>query len=153
MIVLLSHGGPKIRALCEATYFVGSRKTGDSAGVNPPVRLGSNVRLRALAQYEFLDLSGRGLRQRAEQHGPGRLETREMLAAEGDDLLGRCGRFGLQGDKGARGFAPHRIGAGYNRGFEHGRVAVKDVFYFDCRDVLAARDDDVFRAVLQLDIA
>jgi hypothetical protein len=32
-------------------------------------------------------------------------------------------------------------------------VTVEDIFDLDCRDVLAAGDDDVFRAVLQLDIA
>jgi hypothetical protein len=47
----------------------------------------------------------------------------------------------------ALGGSPH-IGAGDDRGFEHGGVPVKDVFDLDRRDVLAARDDDVFRAVL-----
>src|SRR5690242_20615218 len=53
--------------------------------------------LRALPQHEFLDLAGRGLWQRAEQHGPRRLIMREVLAAEGDDFLGSGVRFRLQG--------------------------------------------------------
>src|SRR6267378_2793409 len=68
----------------------------------------------ALAQHEFLDLAGRGLRQGAEDDMPRRLEAGHVLAAEGDD-----------------------------GGFEHGRVTVQDVLDLDRRDVLAARDDDV----------
>src|SRR5947209_4103768 len=52
--------------------------------------------LRALAQYEFLDFPGRGLRQWPEQHRPWDFEAGEVLAAEDDDLLGRGGRVGFQ---------------------------------------------------------
>jgi hypothetical protein len=47
----------------------------------------SNRTLRTLAQDEFLDLSSRGLGQRPEHYCPGRLETGEVLAAKGDDLV------------------------------------------------------------------
>src|SRR4029077_12517583 len=95
----------------------------------------------------------RGLRQRAEHYGSRYLETGEVLAAESDDFF-RCGWcFGLEGHKGAGGFAPHRVGAGDDGGFEHAGMPVEDVFDLDRRDVLAARNDDVLRAVLQLDIA
>ena len=44
--------------------------------------------LFALAEDEFLDLAGRGLRQRAELDGVGALVVGEPLAAERDELLG-----------------------------------------------------------------
>ena len=70
-------------------------------------------------------------------------------------MISSAGRrgFGLQGHKGAGRFAPHRIGAGDHRRLEHAGVPVEDVLDLDRRNVLAARDDDVLRAVLKLDIA
>ena len=56
-------------------------------------------------------------------------------------------------DEGAGRFAPFRVGPRDDRGFEHRRMAVEHVLDLDRRDVLAARDDDVLRAVLDLDIA
>jgi hypothetical protein len=44
----------------------------------------SNDPLRALTQYEFLDLAGRSLWQRPEDHRPRHLEASEVLATEGD---------------------------------------------------------------------
>jgi hypothetical protein len=48
--------------------------------------------LRPLAQHEFLDLAGRGLRQRAEDDVAGGFEVGEVGAAEGDDVV--AGRGG-----------------------------------------------------------
>ena len=45
------------------------------------------------------------------------------------------------------------VGPGDDGGFEHGGMAVEHAFDLDGRDVLAAGDDDVLGAVLQLDIA
>jgi hypothetical protein len=43
--------------------------------------------------------------------------------------------------------------AGNHRRFEHGGILVKDILDLDRRNVLAARDDDVLRTVLDFDIA
>src|SRR5260370_905984 len=72
--------------------------------------------LRALAQHEFLDFPGRRLRQRPEDDVARRLEMRQMLAAEGDDLGGGGGGTGFQGDERRRRVAPIRCGAGDARG-------------------------------------
>jgi hypothetical protein len=98
----------------------------------------SSTLLRALAQREFLDLAGGGFWERAEDHSSRRLEMGEVGAAEGDDVFRRGFGFGLQGHKGARCFAPHRIGTRHHRRFEHGGVSVEDIFDLDRRDVLAA---------------
>src|SRR5262245_17077882 len=66
--------------------------------------------LRLLAQGELLDLAGRSLRQRAEDHGPRCLEPREVRAAVLDDLLGGRGHARLELDERARRLAPLRIG-------------------------------------------
>ena len=68
----------------------GGEEGGDRPGVDrhllrPPVS-----RPLPLAQHELLDLAGRGLGQLAELDGVRALEVGQMLAAEGDDLLGRC---------------------------------------------------------------
>ena len=60
---------------------------------------------------------------------------------------------GFQFQKGARGFTPLRIGLGHHGRGQHGGVAVEHVFHLDRRDVLAAGDDDVLAAVLDLDVA
>src|SRR5271165_682639 len=115
--------------------------------------LASNGFLGALAQQEFLDLAGRGLWQWPKDDRPGRLEVGKALAAKGDDLVRRRSGFGLQCHERAGGFAPHRVRARDHRRLEHARVPVENVFDLDRRDVLAARDDDVLRTILQLDIA
>ena len=53
----------------------------------------------------------------------------------------------------AQGVSPSSGRAGDDGGFQDGRVAVEDVLDLDRRDVLAAGDDDVLRAVLDLDVA
>jgi hypothetical protein len=59
----------------------------------------------------------------------------------------------LELDEGARRLAPLRVGPRHHRGGQHVGVAVKHVFHLDGRNVLAARDDDVLAAVLDLDVA
>src|SRR4051812_2582784 len=108
--------------------------------------------LGALAQDEFLNLPGRGLRQRPEYNVVRRLEMGQALAAERDDVGGIGMGAVLEHHKGARRLAPLRVRSRDNGGFEHRRVAVQHVLDLDRRDVLAARDDDVLRAVLDLDI-
>jgi hypothetical protein len=49
--------------------------------------------------------------------------------------------------------APLRIRARHHSGGQHVRVAVEHVLDLDGRDVLAARDDDVLAAVLDLEVA
>src|SRR5262249_56166904 len=53
-----------------------------------------------VAQHELLDLPRRCLRQVAELHGGRRLEARDVLLAEGDDLRLRRLLPGLEGDEG-----------------------------------------------------
>src|SRR6185369_6346438 len=110
-------------------------------------------RLRLLAQHELLHLAGRGLGQSAEDHGLRAFEVRKPFAAEVDDvLLARGGAF-LECHERARRLAPFLVGPRHHRAFQHGRMAVDHALDLDRRDVLAARDDDVLGAVLQLDIA
>jgi hypothetical protein len=59
----------------------------------------------------------------------------------------------LQLDEGAGGFAPARVGLGHYGRDQHLGVAVEHVLDLDGRDVLAARNDDVLAAVLDLEIA
>ena len=58
----------------------------------------------------------------------------------------------LERHKGARGLAPDRIGFGDHRRLHDLRVAVERVLDLERGDVFAARDDDVLRPVLDLDI-
>ena len=60
---------------------------------------------------------------------------------------------GLQHDEGAGRLAPFLVGPGDDGDFEHGGMLDEHALDLDGRDVLAARDDDVLAAVLQLDIA
>ncbi|MPL88378.1 hypothetical protein SDC9_34398 [bioreactor metagenome] len=108
---------------------------------------------RPVAQHEFLHLAGRGLRQLAEHHRLRRLEMRHVLPAEGDELLVAHLRARAQLDEGAGRLAPAFVRAGDDGRFHHFGVLVEHVLDLDRGDVLAARDDDVLRAVLQLDIA
>src|SRR5215471_13112744 len=110
-------------------------------------------RSRLLPQDELLDLAGRGLGQRAEHHRARRLEARKVGAAMLDQLvLGDLGA-GLDLDEGARGLAPLLVGLrDHGRGL-YRRMAVQHVFDLERRDVLAAGDDDVFGAVLDLRVA
>ena len=70
-----------------------------------------------------------------------------------DDLGFRDGGAGLELDERARRLAPPRVGLGDHRGGEHRGMAVEHVLDLERRDVLAARDDDVLGAVLDLEVA
>src|SRR5258705_12237390 len=106
----------------------------------------------AIAQHELLDLAGRGLGQLAELDGGRRLEARDVLLAELDDL--RLGDLlpRLERDEGLRPLAPFFVGDRDHRALHHRRVAGHALLDLDGRDVLAARDDDVLLAVAQLDV-
>src|SRR6266853_2497540 len=103
MVVLLSTIRPSqrvilnVRSACSSPF---EYRRG-YARSHPAALCVSEVCFRALAQHEFLDLAGRGLRQRTEHHGPRHLEAGEVVAAEGDDFIRRSGRLGLQSDEGA----------------------------------------------------
>src|SRR4051812_21805766 len=56
-------------------------------------------RASPLAQLELLDLAGRGLRQFAEHDRLGHLVAGQVLAAMGDDVLGRRRGAGLELDE------------------------------------------------------
>src|SRR5581483_420252 len=73
------------------------RRNADSRSSDAGSSSCTSGRARALAQHEFLDLSGRGLRQRTEHHLLRHLETREVLAAPGNDLGGLETGAGFQG--------------------------------------------------------
>src|SRR5216683_6646499 len=138
-----------------------------SAGVPPlrtgdwsrtPMRMGLVDPLRLalplpVAQDELLDLAGRGLGQIAEVDRGGRLETRDVLLAEVDDLrLGRA-LAGLESHEGLGPLAPLFIRDGHHRALHHRGVPGHALLDLDGRDVLAPRDDDVLLAVAQLDVA
>src|SRR5512138_2580242 len=100
-----------------------------------------------LAKDELLDLAGRRLRQVAELDRRRALEVRDVLAAELDDL--RLGGLlpGLQRDERLGPLAPLVVRNRDHRALEHRRVARDALLDLDRRDVLAARDDDVFLSV------
>jgi hypothetical protein len=77
---------------------------------------------RALPLREFLHLAGCSRRQRPEHHRLRRLEVREPVASEGDDLvLGRLSA-GLELHEGARRLTPFRIRSRDDGGELHRRV-------------------------------
>ena len=89
----------------------------------------------------------------AEDEALGHLEPRQMRAAMLQELLLR--RLGAlaQFDEGARHLAPFLVRRRHDRRRQHVLVAVQHVLDLQRRDVLAARNDDVLRAVLDLDVA
>src|SRR5215510_14742777 len=99
-------------------------------------------RLRPLPQNVFLDLPGRRRRQRSEHDLLRHLESREAVAAVPDHFVFGGTRTGLELDEGAWRLAPLLVRARDDRG-------ERDL---DARDVLAAGDDDVLLAVLDLDV-
>src|SRR5438067_10125054 len=100
-------------------------------------------RSRALAQYELLDLAGRGLRQLAEDHFLRRLEAREMHAAVLDQVGLRDLRIRFDLHERARRFAPLRIGLRDDRSGKHRRMTIEHILDLERADVLAARNDYV----------
>ena len=81
--------------------------------------------VRALAQHEFLDLTGRGLGQLAEHHIFRPLEPGHLAAAPVEELFGADILAGLQLDKGAGHLAPFLVRLGDNRRRRHRRVTVE----------------------------
>src|SRR5205809_4119186 len=107
-------------------------------------------RFSALTQQEPLDLPGRSLGQDPEDDLSRRLEASEVRAAVLDDFFGGRVCPVLQLDESARDLTPLLVGRRHDSGGEHRWMAVEDVLDFYRRDVLAARDDDVLRPVLDL---
>ena len=109
--------------------------------------------LRHLAQFELLNLPGAGLRQLGEHHVARHLVAGEVLPAPRHELLAGRRLPGLQLDEGARRLAPFLVGLGHHGGGLHRRMLVERVLDLDRGNVLAAGDDDVLGAVLELDVA
>src|SRR5262249_50661506 len=105
----------------------------------------------AVAQDEFLDLAGGGLRQRPEFDRVGAFVVGEALAAERDDLLRRCRGAVVERDERLGPLSPVGMGGADDRALEHGGVGGDGLLDLDAGDVLAAGDDDVLAAVAQLD--
>src|SRR5262249_11939980 len=79
---------------------------------------------------------------------------REVVAAPSYDVVRRNRTaVGLERDKSAGGLAPERIGLRDYGRLHHLRMAIEHILDFDRRNVLATRDDDVLRAILDFDIA
>src|SRR5690606_20064148 len=83
----------------------------------------------------------------------GELVAGEMFTAPGHQFLYRRFRALLQGNEGTGSFAPLDVGRCDYRRLQHLRMAIEYLLDLEGGDVLAAGDDDVFRAVLDLDIA
>src|SRR5437667_7362405 len=118
-----------------------------------PPSLYRRGRSRLLPQHELLDLARGSLRQHAEHDVARRLEMREVGPAVIDEFLFRDLCAGFQLDEGARRFSPLRVGLRHHGHREDRRVPVKHVLDLERRDVLAAGDDDVLGAVLDLEVA
>ena len=78
-----------------------------------------------------------------------RLARHQAMMSAALDLAG----IRLQRDEGAGRLAPFLVRLGDDRRLHHLRVAVQHLLDLERGNVLAARDDDVLRAVLDLDIA
>src|SRR5439155_17772827 len=107
----------------------------------------------ALAEYELLHLSRRRLRERPELDRVRALEVRELVAAEGDQLLlgGLCPL--VQGDERLRALTPELVRDADDGALEDGGVCDERLLDLDARDLLAAGLDDVLPPVAQLDVA
>ena len=81
------------------------------------------------------------------------LEVGEDRAAVGDQVSAVASAPGLSVTKAHGALAPLRVGPRDHGGLEHRRVAVERALDLDRGDVLAARDDDVLGAVLDLAVA
>lgn len=70
-----------------------------------------------------------------------------------DDFSFRRNLARLQLDISHRHFTPFVVSTSDHTTGRHGRVLVERILHFDRRDVLAAGDDDVLGAILELDVA
>src|SRR5689334_4299842 len=106
-----------------------------------------------VAEHELLDLPRRRLRQRPERDRLRALEVGEQATAVRDDVrLGRRPAL-LRDDERLRHLAPLLVRHGDDRDLEDVGVPRDRLLHLDGRDVLTARDDDVLRAVPELDVA
>ena len=78
---------------------------------------------------------------------------RQVLAAMSHDLVACGDRAWLQLHKRTWRLPPLVVRLGHNRGKQHGGMAMQHVLDLERRDVFAARDDDVLRPILHLDVA
>ena len=101
----------------------------------------------------FWILPVRRLRQFGEHHVARAFVAREVLAAPRHQFVGRRLLPRLELDERARRLAPFLVGLRHHGGGLHGRMLVERVLDLDRGNVLAARDDDVLGAVLELDVA
>jgi hypothetical protein len=106
-----------------------------------------------LAQLEFLDLAGRGLGQFLEHHRLGVLNPASRSRAKAISSASLALGAVLQLDEGAGHLAPFLVRAWPPRRTAAPPGAHQRALDLDRADVLAARDDDVLRAVGDLDIA
>ena len=88
-----------------------------------------------------------------EHHGARAFVGGEVLPAPSDQFLGRGRCAGLKFDEGARRLAPFIVGLGDHGDHLHGGMLVESVLDLDRGNILAAGNDDVLGAVLELDIA
>ena len=105
-----------------------------------------------LLQPLFLNRGGLSLWVMIKNHGALKVEGCEGLRAPMIWGAADWSSFGFSYTKG-EGLAPFLVGLGDDGRRLHGRVLVERVLDLDRGDVLAARDDDVLRAVLELDVA
>src|SRR5215212_767877 len=104
-----------------------------------------------LTEDELLHLAGRGPRDLAEFHGDRALEVRQVLTAEGDELLRRRPLSRLEGHERLWPLTPEVVRDGDDGALEDGGMGAEGVLDLDGGDVLAAGDDDVLLPISQLD--
>src|SRR5258707_744699 len=77
---------------------------------------------------------------------------RELIAAKGDDLVRACICSRLELHECAGRLAPLFVRPRHHGGQLHRRMPVERDLHLDARDILAAGNDDVLGAVLDLDV-
>src|SRR6185312_10548366 len=102
-----------------------------------------------IAEVALQDLAGTRLGERlaADDHGAGHLVATDVLAAHGDDLVGRDGGAGLDDHLGVDHLAEVFVGNAEHRDLEDVGMLEDGILDFGRVDVLAARDDHVLGAV------
>src|SRR5205085_9488300 len=108
----------------------------------------------ALPEHVLLDLPGGRLRELVDEGDTmRRLEMREPVARERDQLLLASAGSRLQHHVGERRLPPLLMREPDDRGLLHRGMAQKHALDLDRRDVLAAADDHVLDAVAYLHVA